>query len=301
MSSGGWAARHDRTRAAHALAPGDVQPVAAEDVTDEAGVGGNEDAASPDGRGRENSTGSPHRLQLPVRRAEAPAEARKAEQPELGVLATLDGETVADERRRRAPEIDVAALEARLVAGCPAVQQAARGRGQHQGAVSPVAAAVEASVAGRDEQIARAGNDDDARTGPDRRVALRAAFRVQQPVDVRAQRVPDVRDAPARRVDRHRPAIGRRHEEGVVPVAVHPDAAQIDRRGIDRTVEDDALLLELAYVGRRDPGPGRARVVAGRVIAEAGPVPTELGRRSARLHRGAGARAAANREEPYEP
>src|SRR5205807_7887612 len=100
--------------------------------------------------------------------------------------------------------------------------------------------------------------------------------------------------------DRERPAIGRRHEEGVVPGAVHHDAAQIDRRGIDRTVEDDALLLELAHVCRRDPGPGRPRVVAGRVIAETGPVPAELGRRGARLHRGAGARAAANREEAYE-
>src|SRR5205823_3800381 len=108
-------------------------------------------------------------------------------------------------------------------------------------------------------------------------------------------------DRPCGCVDRERPAIGRRHEEGVVPGAVHRDAAQIDRRGIDRTVEDDAMLLELAHVGRRDPGPGRPRVVAGRVIAETSPVPTEVGRRGARLHRGAGARAAASREEAYDP
>src|SRR5439155_4790990 len=91
--------------------------------------------------------------------------------------------------------------------------------------------------------------------------------------------------------------VGRRHEEGVVPGPVHPHAAQVDRRGIDRAVEDDALLLELAHVRRRDPSPGRPRVVASRVITEAGPVTAELRRRRARLHRGAG--TAANGEEAY--
>src|SRR6266496_2687092 len=72
----------------------------------------------------------------------------------------------------------------------------------------------------------------------------------------------------------------------------------LGRRGINRAVEDDPLLLELAYVRRRDPSPGRPRVVASRVITEAGPVPAELRRRRARLHRGA--RAAANGEEADE-
>ena len=96
-----------------------MEPVAAEDVTDEAGVGSDEDAVPPDGRRREYATGSGHRLQLAAGGAEAPAEPRETEQPQLGVLAGLDAETVPDEGRRRAAEIDVAALEARLVAGRP--------------------------------------------------------------------------------------------------------------------------------------------------------------------------------------
>jgi len=126
--------------------------------------------------------------------------------------------------------------------------------------------------------------------------------RVRDPVRTGQGRVPARGETPQDRaggcVDRERPPVGRRHEEGVVPGPVHRNAAQIDRRGIDRAVEDDALLLELAHVRRRDPSLGRPCVVASRVITEAGPVPAELRRRRARLHRGVG--AAANGEEAYE-
>src|SRR5207247_9166066 len=131
------------------------------------------------------------------------------EQPQLAVLSSLNG-VPADQRRRGAAEIDVAALQARLVARRPVVEQAAGVAGQHQGAVAPVALAVEGYVAGRHEQVPRSRHHDDARPGPDRRVAVYAARRVEQPMHVRTERVPDMNDATGGSVDRDDVALIRR-------------------------------------------------------------------------------------------
>ena len=62
-------------------------------------------------------------------------------------------------------------------------------------AVAPVRLAVEGAVAGRDEQVAGRRVDDRRRAAPDRRVARRARRGLDDPVPVRAERVPDADDA----------------------------------------------------------------------------------------------------------
>ena len=121
-----------------------------------------------------------------------------AEQPELPVLPALHrrsrrratpGSSSRDRGRSRSGAADRSASSAGAAATRPA---RARAR------CRPSRCCRSTALAGRDDEVAVRGIDGGAVSRPDRRVARGARARRDQPVPVRAERVPDVRDPPVR-------------------------------------------------------------------------------------------------------
>ena len=188
------------------------------------------------------------------------------DEPQLPVLAALHRrQPVAEPGRRRRAEVEVARLELGLVRRRPASEQLRVLREPEQ-RVAPVRLAVERAVAGRDEQRAGLRLDDGAAASPDRGVAPGATARDDQLRVVGAERVPDVQQLAAARVDDGDVplvrrlvadvAAGRREHVPVREVEGRRDllarGQQRDRPAPQHVTVRDAQLL--------DPPVGRRRV-----------------------------------------
>ena len=100
-------------------------------------------------------------------------ESGQSQQAERTVLATLDREAC-DQRGRGAPEVDVAAVQIRLVRRRVARDQPRCVGRELEHAVAPVGLPVVMAVSRRDEQVARRRVDDRSGASPDRGTAFRA-------------------------------------------------------------------------------------------------------------------------------
>ena len=137
----------------------------------------------------------------------------------------------AHQRRGGRAEVDVAGVELLLVGRRPAPDELAGVGRELEHAVAPGGLAVVRRVPGRDQDAAGVGLDHRAGPGPDRRVGVRAARRLDDLVPVRAERVPDVDDLTARPVDRDDVAlVGRRVADVAAGRREHEPARDVERR-----------------------------------------------------------------------